>query len=34
MTETITRGLVPMHPGELLREVVLPGIMADATGLA
>ena len=34
MTETITRGLVPMHPGELLRELVLPSIMADATGLA
>jgi antitoxin HigA-1 len=26
-------GLPPMHPGELLREVVLPGIMAEATGL-
>jgi antitoxin HigA-1 len=34
MTETTTRELVPMHPGELLREVILPSIMADATGLA
>jgi len=33
MTETITRGLAPIHPGEFLREVVLPSIMADATGL-
>jgi addiction module HigA family antidote len=34
MTETTTRELAPMHPGEFLREVVLPSIMADATGLS
>jgi hypothetical protein len=33
MTETITRGLAPIHPGEFLREVVLPSTMADAMGL-
>jgi len=34
MIETATRELAPMHPGEFLREVVLPSIMADATGLS
>ena len=34
MVATTTRELAPMHPGELLREVVLPSIMADATGLS
>jgi antitoxin HigA-1 len=34
MTEMATRELAEMHPGELLRELVLPSIMADATGLS
>ena len=34
MIETAAREVAPMHPGEFLREVVLPSIMADATGLS
>src|SRR5690349_12095665 len=26
MTNKLLRGLKPMHPGELLREIVLPGV--------
>jgi antitoxin HigA-1 len=34
MSKTIRRGLRPMHPGELLREEVLPALKRDKTELA
>jgi addiction module HigA family antidote len=34
MANKLLRGLKPMHPGEFLREVVLPGIGKPKTGIA
>ena len=33
-TNKLLRGLKPMHPGELLREVVLPGVGKPKTAIA
>jgi antitoxin HigA-1 len=34
MADTIKMGLKPMHPGELLREEVLPALKRDKTEIA
>jgi len=34
MTNPLTRGLPPVHPGELLREIVLPAVGRPKTEIA